>query len=409
MSRDLEHAFASLIAEPVADTKITSHVTKSSVRYEVVSTIRKQVFWRNGIGLTATEAPTPSGVGSVEGFFVTVEYEFHGGINIDLREFVDELNMPDNSPVRKEILQKLQNLNTHRSFIGAHTRNFKYTVGITREQLDHAGGVVYLRDLDLVVGYEEFREQALHPYSQPALREQMRNQVDFNEVGNHHRLIWIDNTHQHDSMWYNNGFGVFEIKPMASPHLEDGFYLHTQTGKNTKEEVKFTSVDEAIKTYLLYATKADAQVHGKPDKAFNATITQMEHDLSIKKAELNEQKLTMDREKQRLLIEREKHEQAVKDAEAMRKRDQEEVEQLMRKQKEDWERQRDLLKMERERQDWERSAYSERMKFEYDMHGRDRKDQSENTKHILDMAKLALSLLSVGLSIYAMAQKSKKD
>jgi len=409
MSRDLNHCFASVQSQPMSDMRVSSPVTRSTLRQIVVSTLRKSVFWRNGIGLTATEAPTSPGPGNIEGFFVTIEYEFHGGIHFDLREFVDELDLPENSAVRKEILQQLNNVNNHRTHMSAATRTFKYTVGITRDQLDQAGGVVYIRDLDLVVGYEEFRDTVLHPYSQPAMREQLQQQVNFNDVGNHHRLVWVDNTQNLDPMWYNNGLGVFEIKPITSPHLKDGFYLYTRAGKSPKEDSKYLPLEKAEKDFLLYRTRADAEVHGKPDKAFGAVITQLEHELSMQKVEVQRQKLDVDREQQILKQERELHEQSVRDNDARRKREQDEHQAQIQRQRDEWERQSYILKMEREQISLDRKAHSERMGHQYDMESRYRKDQSDNSKHMLDMAKLALGMLSVGMSIYAVYQKSKKD
>lgn len=434
MSRDLNHNFSSLVTTKTADTIFNSSLVKSSVRYEIINTMRSQVFWRNALGVTATEAPTPQ-TGKEEGLFVTIEYEFHSGIKLDLREFIDSVHTEENAPVKKELLSKLTSVGSH-SF-SVNQRMFKYTVGVTREELEANHGVVYLRDLDLVVGFEEYREQALHPYSHAELLNLMKQQVDFNGEGVHQRVFWIDNQSSPEPKWFNNGFGVFQVNPIAVSQYEDGIYLVTQNGKSKKEDIKHLPLDEAVKQFLLFDTKADATAFGEPKKAFESRITEQERELTERKVKLNQQKLDLeeqkaklDEQKHRLTLEREQQEQNLKfereaiertsrEEEARLKRLAEEQDLFLKRQQQDFdleqkrqkdalERQRDHAKAERERMEWERNGYSDRMRFDYDMESRKRKDDSDNVKHLLDMGKATLSLITLGLSIYAVYQKGKK-
>lgn len=406
MSRDINHPFVSTKAKPALDLPARPGLGRTFIRYELLNTIRKSVFWRNGQGLTATEAPTP-GTGD-EALYIRIEYEFDSNILIDFnKEVIDHLGLPESSPIRKRLEEKLNGLGKRPGFTGTHGRTFDYTLAVTREMLDRAGGAVYLRDLDMVVGYAEMRETALHPYSQPELLERMKQETQFCDVGNHQRLIWVDNTREHDSLWYHNGFGVFQIEPIQSPQLADGFYLYTQVGTSKKVDIKHLPLEEAVKEFMMHPTRGEAETFGKPDKAFQQRITQAEQELVLAKQEFAARKVSLERDAHALKQERDHHEQAVKDAEAQRVRLQAEMDSNEKRRQQDHEFLMGRLKADQQSVEAMRNAAMERIKFDNSMESMKRKDNSEYAKYMMDMFKAVVGLLSIGLSIYAIAQKSK--
>jgi hypothetical protein len=405
MSRELKHLFASRKADNLLSYKGTTGLTVTSTRFEVISTFRQPVFWRNALGITLTEAPASS-PNAPEGFYVNVEYEFEQGVKIDARELLNDLRLPENSPVRKELYTALQGLNQLPQW-GAQ-RNFKYTVGITKEELDAASGVVYLRDLDLVVGYEKYREEALHPYTNAGVLGMLSDTVDMAQAGFSQRYIFVDNNQSLNSRWINTGFEVFELKAIRDPQLENGVYVLVKDQSHSEARTIHYDLETAEKELGLYINRVQAETFGRPDKRFEVELKEREQDLAREKVEFSERKATLDRQKADIVADRERLDQEIKDEDHRRKLEQQRWDEQVRRAQDRADREREAWKAEQDTFTFERKRRSEREQFEYEDRSRDRKDQSEYFKASMDVAKAVLGILSVGLSIYAVMQKSKK-
>jgi len=394
--RQLQHLFASLTSEVVpGPTKQQGRHTCSAFRMEIRNTMRVPLFWRNALGMVVHEPPSASTTAG-EYFYIMIEYEFDPGVKIDARELLNELDLPENHTERKQIYEALQSLEREPQW--HHQRKFTYTLGIDRERLEAAGGVAYLNDVDLVVGFAKHASDATHPYSPPGQRERMSNAVDPAE-GFQQRMVLVDNAGVNGPRWINTGFGVYEVTPVEDPSLQDGFYLtvfHHRSGEPSTEHHTYVVAE---KTFGLYRSRAEAEAFGSPEERFKAELKETEQQIARDKVALAREKQQVDRERHEM--EREKRTE-----EDRREREKTEHEAQLARERDQLDRERERMKFEKERMEYERQTFSERQKFEYDMRSRDRKDHSEQTKALLDMAKIMLGLVTTGLSLYAVIKKN---
>ena len=398
MTRQINHLFASLVTDVVpGPTSSHSRKLKSSIRLEITNTMRVPLFWRNALGIMVCEPSSPS-VAEDEYFYVRIEYEFDPGVKIDARELLDEVNLPENHAERQGIYEALKTLEHEPQWYTQ--RKFSYTLGISREDLEQAGGVCYLNDVDLVVGFDQFRDHALHPYSPPGQRAKLSAVVD-PDKGYQQRIVLIDNAGIIGSRWVNTGIGVYEITPIADPQFRDGVYVTTTHDRQHETKTSYYTVDEAEAHLGFYRNQAEADAFGSPENRFKAELKDTEQKIARDKVEQERLKQEVQREKNEL-------EQQARREDARLKQEQAEYERQQQRERETLERERERMKLEKERMDFERQTFQDRQKFEYDMRSRDRKDQSDQTKAMLDIAKTALSLVSVGLSVYLVIKKNTK-
>lgn len=401
----LNHLFPSLVSDVVpGPTTHNLNAKHTCVQYRMHSTMRTPIFWRNALGVVVCE-PSSVATTAEEFFYITVEYEFDNGVKIDARELLSELELPDNHVERKGIYDALNTLEREPTWY--NQRKFSYTLGISRANLEKVGGVVYLNDVDLVVGLEKHRDVAVHPYSQPGQRQRLSESF-IDEEGLTQRYLLIDNSGIYGQRWVNTGYSVFELKPVADPQLRDGVYVTTRNSIHTDPETVFYEYADAEEALGLYRNRPEAEAFGSPEAKFKAELKQAEQDLAREKMDLQRNKQEVDREQHELETERKRQDDHYKEEDARRKREQDQLESDIKRHKEDMERQRDRLKMERDRIEFERQTYSERQKFEYETASRDRKDQTDQWKSTVEIGKLFISVVGVGLGLAALIVKRQK-
>lgn len=398
MSRELQHLFGSITADPQEEPKKKNPNIATNVRYEFYSTLRKKCFWRDARGVIITEGANPAARG--EAFYITVEYELQTCDELDARELFATFNLPDNSPLRKELHNRISSLNNTVHWNG--NRRFKYTVAVTAEQLDKAGGVVYLRDFDLIIGYDHLREQALHPFTQEGQIARMQRQVDYANEGLSLRFVLIDNAGNTDSLWYNNGIVVVELKPQRDAQLANGFYVFFRRGDGEEGEAEFLPLTDAMAKYHLFNTRIEAINLGKLDKILERIKIENEQELLESKQALAHLELDLKREKQESEREKSRLQAEREEDERRRKEEQAEADARERRFQEDHQRQLAHLKMERERVEWERSQWSERQRFDMDMRTRVQRDNNDAVKNAFEVLKLAVGLIGPIVTAYAL-------
>ncbi len=401
----LNHIFPSLVSDVVPRPATTKPGLKHTcVQYSMHSTMRSPIFWRNALGIVVCE-PGALSTTADEYFYITIEYEFDPGVKIDSRELLSELELPDDHVERKGIVDALSTLEREPTWY--NQRKFSYTLGISRETLEHMGGVVYLNDVDLVVGFEKHRDAAIHPFSQPGQRQRLNETFQMND-GLTQRYLMVDNSGINGTRWVNTGYGVFEIHSVQDPQLRDGVYVTTRNTANAEPETVFYDFTNADKALGLYRNRTEAESFGSPDARFKAELKEAEQDLTREKMDLQRNKQEIEREQHELDLERRRWDDYYKEEEARRKREQDQLDLEVKRHKEDMDRQRERLKMERDRMEFERQTYSERQKFEYDMRSRDRKDQTDQWKSAVEVGKLFISVVGVGLGLAALIVKRQK-
>jgi hypothetical protein len=395
MTRQLNHVFPTLIGDVVSGPKeFQGKRRTTSVNIQMTSTMRTPVFWRNALGIVVVEPPTAATTHE-EMFYVTIEYDIDPGVNIDSRELIDELNLPEKHVERKRIYEILTRIEREPTW--QRPRRFNYTIGISAEQLTQYGGVVYLNDVDLVIGFEQYREAALHPYSPAGQRQTIADQTPIIN-GVQQQYLFVDNSGINGVRWVNTGFGVFELRAHRDPAINDGVYVTYGDGRYAKPKTDFYPLEEAETALGLYLNKAQAESFGSPEERFKTQMKEIEQEITRDKMETTRLKQEAEREKSTLEEARHRREHQVKEEDERRRRDQEEREREDKRIRDDFDRQREKLKADRER-----------FQFDMDMRKHDRKDQSDVMKASIEIGKTLLGIISVSLSIYALVKKNQKS
>lgn len=415
MSRDIKHLVPSQLADNLKQFQGVIRPGSSSYRLEFINGISERLFWRTSTGVTVIE---PEGSPSTEEYFyIQVEYEFDIGHRFDVRELVQSLTLPKTDPVYKEILDKIKYLEQNPGYT-AH-RKFSYTLGVSRDDLLNAGGAVYLKDLDIVVGLDRYRDDILHPYSSGGLARAIANQVVDKQEGLTYNFVFVDNTLTRGSLWLNTWFDVLEIKTTSNPQLVDGIYVtRKQMGKRDPEVVHYPL--EVVQEKLgLFPSRSEAEAFGRPDAMAKADalkreqeLAEFKHAVQMEKVQLDREKEALDREKEmrkeRIKEEDAKRERDRKDDEARRERERKEHDEFMKREREQIDLQRERLKHEWQYREMNFKFDADSEKRSHDTESLIRKERSEYFKGMIDVAKGALGLVTVGLSIYAALQKTKK-
>lgn len=394
MTRQLNHVFPTLVGDVVSGPKVFQGKRRTtSVSIQMTSTMRVPVFWRNALGIVVVEPPA-SATTHEEMFYVTVEYDIDPGVSIDSRDLLDELNINEQHVERKRIYEILTRLEREPTW--QRPRQFSYTLGISHQQLTDQGGVVYLNDVDLVVGFEQYREAALHPYSPAGQRQSVSEQLD-PVNGVQQRYLLVDNSGLHGVRWVNTGFGVFELRAHRDPQLNDGVYVTYSDGRRVEPHTQYYSLEEAEKRLGLYLNKAQAEAFGSPEERFKSEMKEVEQQIARDKVEAARLKQEADREKHVMEEERARRDIAIREEDDRRKREREDRDRENQRVRDELDRDKEKLKAERER-----------FIFDYDMRKHERKDQSETLKAGVEIGKALLGIISVGLSIYALVKKNQK-
>lgn len=407
MPRALDHVYANLVGEVQAGkrTQRPNLLDTSSVHIEIENTFTRPVFWRAPNNLIHVEAP---GFGTTqdEGIFIHITYTFSTAGRFDSRGLLDDLGLPENHVERKGIYDALQLLEKKPGW-GMPTREFTYTLAVRREHLDQVGGIAYINDIDMVVGYEEHAHHAVHPYSKEGQRQRVGQWVPKDD-GFVLNVLIVDNAGVFGSRWYNSGLGTYEIRPVVTNELADGVYITHRVRHEENPTATHYSFEEADKTLALYVSRAEAETHGSPKDQHKQRVLEREQELEAERlrikeadAELQRQKRATTAEKERLDKERAEREQAYKEEDERRRRERTDEEQRMAREKEALEHQRQQFRYQ---QDMDR----DRFKYEYERDQQKHKSQNEQQKALLDALKTVLGIVSIGLSIYATVQKSKK-
>lgn len=386
MGRKIKPVFATLRSEIITAPPPLKKEYTSVQRIEITNHLREAIFWRNSLGLAVTEGPSLR-PGEEEYIQFRVVYELNRGTVIDPRELLSEAADSDNHVEFKRLNLALTEVQA--SPVWQHHRSLYYDLGISRAELEACGGVVYITELDLVVGFSELSESFPHPYSPPGQRQQLSATVSERD-GFYQRYLLVDNANRYGSLWLNTGHGVHEIRPIRKAQLADGVYLTTAIpgkGIPTTKEYRY---EEAVEQLGLYPTRNEAISFGAPEERSKLQARQVELEVQRERTRLGELKneleaLKLENEAEQQRLEREK-----------------------RAAQEEYEYHKELMRREQERIEFQRKNYTESEKFRFEQLSRERKDRSEFYKALYDVGKAMLGLATLGLSLYAAFRKNAR-
>lgn len=394
MGRQLLHRFPTVLSRPQTSTGLGGIENKppSSITYRIINTMRQPVFWCGASGVVSTE-PGQQMMAGDEAFVVEIEHVFQRDCRVDTRELLEPLGDRAQDDLRKSIAQEITQQEERRRT--HQLRRFTYSIGITAKELTDLGGVVYLQDLDMVVGFDAHRHQFHHPYSQSGQRQRLDESLP-QETGVQQRILVVDNTGYYHSLFVNTGQAVLECVATRDSSLTDGVYVTYRDGLNQTTTHRY-QLEEAAESLGLYRSRADAEAFGKPEARFKDHVRQAEEHLTMKKQEVLQLK------------------QEIEETKAVQERDKREWEERINTEKRKYDHEKETH--ERERQNWadrmeflkqQRSYTREQETDERKERADDRKERADAWKSLVDVGKAGLGIVSICLSLFVLLQKNAK-
>lgn len=384
MGRPLQRHSPTIMARPQASTGVRGigHLPPTTISFRYINTMRQGIFWADAMGVVTTEPGCQQMIGD-EAFVIEVEYVFHRDALVDTRELLEPIGDKLHDSLREQIAKEIAQQETRRS--NYEMRRFNYRVGITYQELMDLGGVVYLHDVDLVVGFDHYRTRYDHPHSHRGQRRRVEESLPV-ESGSTVRITIVDNTRAPYHLYHNTGQTVLECVAQADPSLSDGVYVTYRDGSREQPQVFRYTLEEATTAVGLYRSRVEAESYGSPDARFKEKLRESDHALTMQKQETL--KIKQDMEEAKALYEQDK------------RRHEQENERHAR------ERERLLADMELVKQQREYSR--EYRNDERKEREQERKERTDAWKSLVDVGKASLGVVSVVLSLLVLLKKHEK-
>lgn len=381
--------YPSMLSSPkkVSDVISPRQASHTSITYRVINTLPFSIFWRGHNDIVFIEAANRPLNGQPA---LTIVYEYCIDLSsaVDTRELLKDTGIPSRDALRKDLANQINEMLRNRTYNRRQER-ISFAVGITEEELHRAGGLIYLQDIDMVVGYERRQHDAYHPLSHSGMMERMSKSLAI-EPGTQQRIVIIDNTGIPVTRWMNTGQEVLQVRSFSDPSVKSGVYLTYTTPDRNEPVSSYFSLEEAEEKLGLYITYEQAAGFGSPELMKKQELKDLELKIGIDKQELQRQKTEFERqkleaeEKNRLL------EENLKDEERRRQREKEDHDHRYR--------------IMREEMELEKLKRNDQVDFEKQR----RKERSEMWKSVVDVFKTVLTLITTVTSLFVLMQKNAK-
>lgn len=263
-----------------------------------INNTRQKLFvgLREGV---KSEIDRNNSVMSVEEFIVRVEYTMDENVLNSMCHQMGSVNF-EYAPAANCLYEQLAGY--VRPSLGVICARFRVEYRITYDELLATGGVVYLADLDIVVGtigkithpHPYTREQNLRRTSQKLL-DAAREEADSANFIFIAKLI--DNANVMGKKWIRVGKDQICVEPIQDPSQSDGVYVvYTKPTRGSNEPPDLVSNRYAFGTeipfFTLHNSREEAEASGLSDNALKATAlieeshrVKRENELSIQELE----------------------------------------------------------------------------------------------------------------------------
>ena len=228
----------------------------------ITSNIRSPMFWVDGNGIMSLHHGV-LGRNQSEYISIKVRYFMDSSINMDAGDFMDD---SINDVTNKRIIELKKTLeqigNRPRRHQGIQPLEFEYI--LTLEEIKSAGGVLYLTNLNLMVGLGDLYNKYKHPRSTESMLDTVTESISEND-GTVQKFLFVDNGQIHGTLWHNTGYAVYAVKPQIRPSLDDGIYVVVSVDGH-EQYTKRYFIDQVESELGLFMSKGEALARGDPDK-----------------------------------------------------------------------------------------------------------------------------------------------
>jgi len=197
-------------------------------------------------------------------FIVLVEYSISGNVKECLERLLCTQSL-ENSPQLKLIKEQLLNSAEQHSARGCRL-DLEYV--ISDSDLINHGGVIYDRDLDIVVSRNGIKEINYHPYSREADLHSFGNELASNVEAVSKNFIYavniVDNFGTIGDRWIRVGDDIVRIPASTDPTKSDGIYVACTKPANNAVSKQSTvieryEVDDKTPYFNLYKNYGSAK------------------------------------------------------------------------------------------------------------------------------------------------------
>jgi hypothetical protein len=269
------------------------------------------VTLRNGVPFKL-----PAGDGRKNCVEVLVSYDIDPRVVVDAKSTFH--HHPGNTAESVVLLAALENCEKRGRF---NRKCFTLKYSVTAEQVEKNSGIIYIADLDLVLSTSDDERRAIHPYSPGSSRYKLiEAEVNVNARDRFGYSIYlISNDGAVGDKYINLGGKAYRVPSIKNKSLRDGVYVCSSGSiealSNDPVPIEeHYAFDSAVDTLRLYDTPESALKLGdqlaareQELKEINMHLKEVEHDhklerlnyehdLAVKKQELDESKMELDRQ-----------------------------------------------------------------------------------------------------------------
>lgn len=423
--RKINHRFPLVCTPPrLGDGLVNGSQSQSSYKVTIWSTARETLFWKNALGMSTHMQPELYGT-YTDGVHVRIQYSFGPLAVVNPEGLLNEIDRTrhfrDNASNKKlksdiqAVLNTIFVIGDQGKQGGYKTKptmsyprvrdysSFEYELFIPTEELLENGGVIYLGDLDVIVGLAELEAKVPHPYSREGIAAQLLDiECRENEVTT--QYYFVDNQNRMGPVWFHDGLEVRKLIPTQDPTMESGVYRTVRDGGVSPSKNSTKHYTDISPSNGFYATRMEAETLGSPDEVMKRQdrINELELKDQIKKKERDELEIKLqfeqekrDWEKERRVLEDERREAEYREK---------------IKDREDKEREREFRERMREKDE---QIKEQERKYRLLMMERD--ERNRRWRSILDVPKTvkevitgAVALASVMAMVYGWAKRQQQ-
>jgi hypothetical protein len=247
-------------------------------------------------------------------FLIEIQYTLTAKAEFDPNYLID---LGTQGTLMEKALRELRD-DLHRQYhqgpnhIGPIRRSVTLRMEISQTSMEKAGGVLYLRDLDLQAvlksAYEE-PSDTLHPYARQTGPWAVQNRHrQFDEKLREFSILYVNNQpgNRQQGFWINLTGEPVYVAAEVSDFLHTGVYICTSLGDPPQNARRYKSnvyyypdVESARADYSLYATEEEAWFHGDPIKAREQRQKEREFETRWEELRHREEKNRQEQEQQR--------------------------------------------------------------------------------------------------------------
>jgi hypothetical protein len=166
---------------------------------------------------------------------------------------------------------------------------------IKLEDIKKAGGSIFYHEIDKLISIENFDHTPPHPHSERGRKENVIALVNdsYFSMGFGYSVRIVDNNKTFGLRYLNISGTIFKIEPVMDLEKESGVYLYNRFYNEELGEYETTTMrydletgSEKLKLFKSHSEAVDYLDNASNDSVLKIELAKLEHELNVKKNEL---------------------------------------------------------------------------------------------------------------------------